>query len=179
MKSLIPILSFFIFLSPAYGQTPTAQLDNNNENILLSSGQKQFKIPIKKIKGLDEYGEPNVFQSGDLTIIQLEHTDAESATTMAYATNPSGQLLWTLDLGGFNPSTPLIEKDFVYLAALGKVFKVNAQTGKVVWKHEGLYQNKSYQFNGSSTITREKAMIQFSNVVRVSDSNGKLEVARK
>ncbi len=150
-------------------------LDKSASFLNLSLNKKNYKIDITLPKDMHVENQIQVIMNPDFNLLMIELSDYSSASTFVVAVNDQGQKLWEFNLGGFNPSTPLVEKDNVYFAVIGKVWKLTKQGGIVVWNHSGLYENKKYEFNGAEDIKRQGPWIEFSDKLKVNDVTGKIE----
>jgi len=154
--------------------TPKLTADAKNNKLLIQIGQKTTQIPLGIPKGFEMENKLRFFGNTEFGLVFVEATDAATATTIIHAINGKGENLWSLDLEAFNASAPLIEKDSIYFSGIGRVLKVTKTTGKVLWQHSNLYENKKFQFNGSEAITRKGEAIEFSTKLHVNDQSGKL-----
>lgn len=143
-----------------------------NLNIQIGSIQNKITLQVPEKTELD--AEPLVYGSDSYSLIVLQYSDFEAGTSVVYAINEKAQKLWSIDLGAFNPSQPLIEKEYVYLSAIGRVWKLHKQSGKVAWSHKDLYKNKSFEFNGAEPISRRGKFVLFSKKLKVNDSTGEI-----
>lgn len=79
-------------------------------------------------------------------------TDGEGAACSV--SRLDGQKLdrkWSAWVPAFNISTGFIESNYLYLAGIGFVSKINLETGEFEWKHDNLYDNKYFSFNSFET----------------------------
>jgi hypothetical protein len=155
-------------------KSPSISVDKNQKNMVIQMGEYSNQIPMNLPSGMALEGRPRFFGGGDFALIVNSASEAGVGTSIIYAINSKAKLLWSMDLESFNPSIPLIEKDFIYMAALGKVFKIEKKTGNIIWSHEGLYENKKYLLNGGERIIRKNDLVIFSDKVKVKDQSGKL-----
>lgn len=158
---------------------PQISIDKKQRTMTVQIAKSTTKIALDIPKDMTVESKPEYFGNSDFGLIALAASEAEAATTLYYALDSRGNKLWFLDMLTFNAATPLIEKDFVYLSGTGKVLKVDKKTGKIVWSHDNLYENKKYEFNGAENILRKENVIVFSPNVHVSDDSGKLVEERK
>ncbi len=165
------ILLFFIANS---ADTPTVQLDQSHKKLLVNIQGTTHQFPVNAAQGLSLDGAPSLFAGEGLHLVFSNMADHEVATTFVLALDAKGKKLWTFDTEAFNNAPPLIEKKYVYLGGIGRVYKLDAKTGNVVWRHEGLFENKVYGYNGGDPIVRKNDVIIFSPTVHVKDSSGKL-----
>jgi hypothetical protein len=54
---------------------------------------------------------------------------------------------WVVDVKSFNLSEGVVEGRFLYQAAFAMVMKIDLRRGRIVWKHEGLYDAVTQSFN--------------------------------
>jgi len=95
-------------------------------------------------------------------IFLLEITDDDAGSTLVVMCKPSSVgLLWTAELGTFNPSPPLVDEGSVYIAGIGTVAKIDIKTGRIVWKHTGLYEQDTMAFNAFSKPIKRGNVIVF------------------
>jgi outer membrane protein assembly factor BamB len=76
----------------------------------------------------------------------------------------TGQTVWRSENAGFNTSQPLVDGRDMYLSSIGFVGKLSLDTGKFVWRHDGLYP--PYNGFGSPTIQRRVAFPGFDELAR-------------
>ncbi len=177
MKCLFTLILFFSL--PTFAKEIKVTLDKSANLLNLSIDKKNHKIPFNLPKDMHVENEIQVILNSDFNLLLLELSDYSSASTLVVAINDSGQKLWEFNLGGFNPSVPLVEKDNVYFAVIGKVWKLAKQSGLVVWNHSDLYENKKYEFNGAEEIKRQGSWIVFSNKLKINDVTGKIGVTNE
>jgi outer membrane protein assembly factor BamB len=95
-------------------------------------------------------------------IFSLQITDGDGGSTIVAMFNlPSFTLSWAVELGAFNPSPPLVEASSVYIGGIGTIAKIDAKTGRIIWKHTGLYERDTNAFNSFLKPFRRGAMIIF------------------
>ncbi len=152
----------------------TVSVDQSQKKLVINLHGTSHEFPIGVPQGMSLDGSPHLYSGEGLHLIFTNVEDHEVATTLVLAVDSKGKKLWSFDTEAFNNSPPLIEKKHVYLAGMGKVYKLDAKTGSLAWRHEGLYENKKYNFNGGEAISRQKDVIIFSPTVHVKDSSGKL-----
>jgi outer membrane protein assembly factor BamB len=171
MKLLFSIL---LCLSSFGSDLTTVTVDESQKILTVKMHGTSHEFPIGAPQGMSVEGSPSFYSGEGLHLIFTSVADHEVATTLVLAIDAKGKKLWSFDTEAFNNSPPLIEKKHVYLAGMGKVYKLDAKTGSLAWRHEGLYENKKYSFNGGDAISRKKDVIIFSPTVHVKDSSGKL-----
>jgi len=93
---------------------------------------------------------------------------------------------WRTAIPSFNVAQGLIEDNSAYLAAVGFISKINLETGKYIWKHDGLYRkyDESGAFNVFLTpqikddliIFKEDDTLNrgFNHQIQVDKSSGKI-----
>jgi outer membrane protein assembly factor BamB len=91
--------------------------------------------------------------------------DAESLSTVWYSVIPA-----------FNVGLPLFYNDYLYVTGIGFVGKLDLKNGAYVWKHEGLYDNKTQDFNSFKIPIAQDGRIVFQGVNPVSASSKRVEV---
>ncbi len=171
-------LLILCFLSVA-SDSPTVTVDQGLKKMSVVLNGKSHQFPIRAPQGMSLDGDPKVYSGEGIHLIFSNMEDHEVATTLVVALDSNGKQLWAFDTEAFNSSPPLIEKKYVYLSGIGRAYKLDARTGKVVWRHEGLFEDKNYSFNGGEAISRKNDLIIFSPTVHVKDATGKLvEVAK-
>ncbi len=95
-------------------------------------------------------------------IFLLEITDDDAGSTIVIKCSPSDPTAyWTVELGAFNPSPPLVEADSVYLGGIGTVAKIDLKTGRIDWRHSGLYESDTMAFNSFLKPVRRDKVIVF------------------
>ena len=151
-----------------------ASLSKNSKKLEVNAPQGKSKMDLDIPKGFFVEGEMKVFSSEDFHLVQVNLSDNVVYTTRLFAFNDAGKNIWGMDLKSFNPSTPVIEGDAVFLAAHGVVMKVNKSDGKHIWKHGNLYGKSVYEFNGAGSVTRRGPYITFAKNVVVDDRTGKM-----
>ena len=149
--------------------------DGQSLEVTIDSIKNEIKIDVPEGTELDD--KPLRYGGRDFIIAILQYSDFDSGTSVVYALDAKGKKLWSLDLEAFNPSAPLIEKDHVYLSDIGKIWKIEKKSGKIVWKHKDLYKTK--KFNGAEPISRVSKMISFSSNLMVNDATGAVEEVKK
>lgn len=179
MKTLILFITTTLLTFAAAAQSITVSVGSDNRSLEIKNAQGITKLNLDIPKGMALDGEPRVFGGGDFNIVLSIVADHEVSTTLIYALNGQGKKIWFVDLEAFNPSAPLIENEAVYLAGIGRVLKVDKKSGKVIWFHEGLYENPNIRFNGGEMILRKDTIIQFSEKVKVEDRSGRLLEVKK
>ena len=55
---------------------------------------------------------------------------------------------WLTDIPGFNVGQGLVENNFLYLTAIGFAAKLDLESGKYAWRHDGLYKPGFYNAVG-------------------------------
>lgn len=174
MRILLVSILLVCGLAEAKPARLSAQLNKDRNALIVPTSQGLKTFPLNLTEEM-EVDLPIIQSSAnDLIVVAVPVSIAALGTTYVFAIGANGKLLWKLDLESINPSTPLIEKNHVYVAALGRVMKLQKQTGRAVWKHDGLFENTSYQFNGSQGVVRVGNLIRFAPNVEVDDSNGRL-----
>ncbi len=169
---LFILIAIFLFSSNSQAQVLSARYNKKSKELNFRCNKATSKVRLSLEKDLEVEKRPNIYGEKDFNIVTVELADHNSGTTFIYALNENCRVLWKKDLKSFNPSIPLIEKDHVYLGAVGSVWKLNKKDGKVVWSHTDLYEK--YKFNGVDPIRRKGSKIRFSDSLLVSDSNGKI-----
>ena len=88
---------------------------------------------------------------------------------------------WQANVSGFNIGNGLIENQFAYVNAIGFVGKIDLETGKYIWKHDGLYQKyKAFNAFDGISVTGNKVMFyeevtsQNVNSITLDKSDGKI-----
>lgn len=152
---------------------------NDKKAILVFAQKGKSQTTIELPKGFFVNGEPKLYQSDNFALVYSEVSDHVVYSTRIYAFNAEAKNIWKRDLKSFNPSTPLIEDEFVFVAFLGLVMKLQKLDGQLAWKHDGLYENASYAFNGESEITRRGPFVAFAKNVVVDDRSGNLIEVQK
>ncbi|NNG01925.1 MAG: hypothetical protein HKM93_21235 [Desulfobacteraceae bacterium] len=98
----------------------------------------------------------------DDIIFIFEITDDEAGSTIILMCNPSSSTLyWTVELGTFNPSPPLVEADSIYIGAIGTIVKLDLKTGLIIWKHSGFYERETSAFNSFLKPIKRNNIIVF------------------
>ena len=174
MKALFLFILILSFGVTSLAVSLQVEVSKNNKFLSIKSKNVSNQIPLKHPKGMEIDAKPIVYSMENFSIAFISYSDFESATSVVYAFNELGKRLWSFNLGAFNPSKPLIEKENIYLSAIDTVWKVNKTTGKVVWHHKGLYMNRKIAFNGAIPVTRKGKNIVFAPNLIVNDSSGKL-----
>jgi len=88
----------------------------------------------------------SVFDGGDVLLV-YEFGDIESGATGLARVRSNCSLIWSTRLSGFNPGPHLIYEGSVYATVIGRVTRIDAQSGTVTWMHGGLYQQETGAFN--------------------------------
>jgi len=88
----------------------------------------------------------SVFDSGDVLLV-YEFGDIESGATGLARVRSNCSLIWSTRLSGFNPGPHLIYEGSVYATVIGRVARIDAQSGTVTWMHGDLYQQETGAFN--------------------------------
>ena len=105
-----------------------------------------------------------VEQYGADILLVASITDSEAGSAIvALIDADTNNIRWQVELLAFNPSSPLISPDAIYIAAFGSIFKIERKSGDIVWQHLNLYQRETQAFNsfqqpekiGSKVIFRE------------------------
>jgi hypothetical protein len=164
----------FLFSTISLAKEFKAQYSPKNNNISITIEGKNSQIPVTIPKDMHVENELQIYSHGKIHIIIMDLSDYSAASSLVFAIDDSGKKLWELNLGGFNPAPPLVEDKYVYLSAIGKVWKLEKLSGNVIWSHHGLYENKKYEFNGSEEIKRKGPWIEFSKNLLVNDETGKI-----
>ncbi len=178
MKHYLFVCLFLWSLS-SYAADLSIELNKSNKSLRVTSAKGVRVQPLKIPQGMAVESPITVVRGEGVAVSVIPVADHELATALIYVFDEAGKLLWSLDTEAFNPSTPLIEKKHIYLAAIGKVYKLDKMTGKTVWKHDGLYEKKNVQFNGGTDITRQGINIQFAKNLLVDDASGKIREAQQ
>ena len=178
MKKLVFAICF-LFISSTVQAALRVRFDDKKNQLILIDGKVQNNLPIDMPKGFFLDGDLSFFQSDKMVLVQFPINDGEAGTTIIYALNMKAKKLWEYDMGGFNPAKPLIEKKHVYLGALSKVAKLEKMSGKVIWVHEGLYENPRIQYEGSTPVKRVGKKIHFAGNLEVDDKSGKIAKVHK
>lgn len=173
MKTLIYTFIIFLFTTTAFAADIKVDVIEDGKKLKIQMGELKNKIALSTPSETQLEGKPQIFGNKTFALVAVAYFDHDSGTTIVYAIDSDGTKLWSKDLGSFNFSQPLIEKDHVYLGAVGKVWKIDKKSGKEVWHHKNLYESTKY--NGVIPITRDGETIVFSNNLEVSDSSGKVK----
>lgn len=149
-------------------------LTKNSKSLNVVAPEGKSKTDLMIPKGFFVEENLKVFSSENFHLVQVTLSDNVVYTTRLLAFDDKGKNIWGVDLKSFNPSTPLIEGDAVFLAAHAIVMKVNKSDGKTLWKHNNLYGKSVYEFNGAGSISRRGPYITFAKNLVVDDRNGKI-----
>lgn len=180
MKSLSILLMLFLPLVSYSKVSPLkAKLSKDGTTLQLSLGKYKNKLDLQVPKGMEVEAPPYIIDAGGVHVITVEFADFEYASSTVYAVNDKAEKLWSLTLGTFNPSKPLVEKEHIYFSSLGRVWKVNKKSGKVLWHHDNLYKDKRFKFNGKEKISRKGSLVIFSPKLAVNDQTGKIVEVKK
>lgn len=171
---MIFIYTLILCLISGGADLPTVKVDQDQKKLIVNISGASHQFPIGIPQGMSLDGSPHIYSNEGVHLIFSSVADHEVATTLVLAVDANGKKLWKFDTEAFNNSPPLIEKKHVYLAGMGRIYKLDAKTGSVAWRHEGLFENKKYSFNGGDAIARKNDVIIFSPTVHVKDSSGKL-----
>jgi hypothetical protein len=116
----------------------------NNKN-------KRQEIDLKLNKNNTIEGIQYVQLEKDIIIIYGVTDGDGAAGSVSRLDGQKLDIKWSVWVPAFNISTGLIESNYLYLAGIGFVSKINLQTGKFEWKHDNLYDNKYFSFNSFET----------------------------
>jgi outer membrane protein assembly factor BamB len=172
-KFLIPVFFVSVMVGTLLAnQTIRLSSDRNSFEIQLPGHKKT--IPLNLPPGMPLEGELFYYQLNDFHLVVGVAAAHDTATSLLYALNGQGQLLWFKDFEVFNPSIPLIEDGFVYMAGFDKIAKLDKLSGREIWVREGLFDDLTIRFNGGEEIKREGSNIRFSDRLLVEDSTGNI-----
>lgn len=174
MKTLLFLSIFLLTFFSIGGAQSNPQLSADGKSVRLQVGTASVTITLPKIDNFTAEPPLKLKTFGGLSILQVPYSDIDAATTMVFALDSKGKQLWQKDLATFNACEPLITDKHVFLAGVGHALKVEAKTGKVVWKHTNLYDNPSIQFNGSCEIKKAGELIEFADNLQIRDADGKV-----
>jgi len=102
---------------------------------------------------------------------------------MARINMPKKSPTWNTAVGAFNLGEPVIRGQYIYVTAIGLVAKLDSGTGKYVWRHDGLYDRQTQDFNDfqKPVLDGERVVFQgnnhFSDIakrIEVKDSTGEI-----
>ncbi len=68
---------------------------------------------------------------------------------------------WLADVPGFNIGEAVVKHHYLYLSAIGFVGKLDLDSGKYVWRHDGLYKKKPGIFNSFERPIIQGEMVEF------------------
>ena len=158
---------------------PSIFYDSTHKSLVYKSDKNEVKLSLKIPPNMKFENTPKYFSDDSLGYIVADLAGSDVATALLIAVDKLGKTIWSIDLEAFNASSPLIEKKYIYISGIGKVFKINKTDGKIIWTHSGLYDNHNYRFNGSENIQIKNGVVYFSEKVRVNNNSGELLGANK
>ncbi len=122
---------------------------SNNEKIKITKGEV-FKndtlfcnLPLKN----DLFSIETLYFIFDEEYVVAIYTETDMDGEEAHATRISlrnKKNIWTVNLGGFNMSTPIYDNKYLYVGTIGGIYKLDYIKGKFDWKFEGLYSEGKY-----------------------------------
>lgn len=84
----------------------------------------------------------------DFALIAYELIDAHSGRGEVVRLNRKTlEVDWRLALPSFNTSPAVIEGNRMYIATIGALAAIDLDRGTFAWKHEGLYDQRTFAFN--------------------------------
>jgi len=109
-------------------------------------------------------------------ILVYENADSESGAGIAVRLTGEGlQARWSAHIPSFNIGEAVMERDHLYLTALGFIAKLNLTTGRYAWVHKDLYVDG--RFNSFKRPVVGDAVVKFTdgaNTITVDKRSGVL-----
>ena len=103
------------------------------------------------------------------------YTDVNGSSTGSTAKKimfQDNEVIWNVNIGGFNMATPVYDNKYLYLSSIGNICKLNFDTGEFDWKFENLYNNGKYNsFNKPEFL--DNNMILFTSIRE--DDSGRID----
>jgi len=128
------------------------RIDNNGagQRVTPDGASRAFKLPFGDTGDGTEAGLGSVYfvpYGRDIIIVYGVGT-VEAAWGQIARLNPSSPSpVWNATISGFNVGEGVVEDRFLYQTAFGFVGKLDLESGKYAWKHEGLYDASRASFN--------------------------------
>ncbi|HEY4874922.1 MAG TPA: hypothetical protein VIH86_05080 [Puia sp.] len=142
----IPELSIKIF--------PNAKIVNAVDNSF------EMQLQIRKDYYIDKV---SYIRYGLDLVVLAEFDDGEEGYSSIQCLNlKAKKTKWSIDLKGFNLSQGVVENNYVYVSTIGEIAKLNLITGKIMWKHENLYEK--YKCNNFCEIKIADNWVRFTGV---------------
>ena len=134
---------------------PDRPKDSQREILNLTIGEDYLLI--------DElwYGEFN----NDLVIV-YETTNFDYSTSYTSRMDIQDKsTVWLTPIRTFNLGEPMIHSQHLYVTAIGLVAKLDLKTGEYIWKHSGLYNKQTRDFNDFDKPIFDEGRITFKGTI--------------
>ena len=122
------------------------ELTNRGSGVRYTDGVKvPFELPLEKGSLLETVRYFAV--ENDLVVLFSEFDGEGSKSAIVRFDNRTMAPRWATAVYGFNVGDALVTGKYAYLTTFGFVGKLDLESGKFVWRHEGLYKRNPYAFN--------------------------------
>ncbi len=125
-------------------------------------GRYSLPIPDEDVIGEFVYGR---FR-GDLIFCAETHEAGRGSISLLRFEPTKGTVKWSVELASFNLGEPLAVGDKLYVTALGFVGKMDLETGKFDWKHEGFYTDGAYNAFLKPRLGKDVVIFVENSVIR-------------
>jgi hypothetical protein len=135
------------FMITADSQSFVIRMDGN-----ISSGDRHNKLALEegfyivKMHYLEKGG--NMLLFSEVEDGEISYTDVTSLNMQTLDT------LWHTTLNGYNLSVGALQGDVLYIGAGGKAYALNMDSGKILWRTDGL--REQYGFRNYDTLQFRK-----------------------
>lgn len=153
-----------------YLDSPPCQFEFNNSRYQISRdgmmkiksiGTNNYTVKFKLPDSFHiEQVNYQIIDSAILLVFDIDDSEGASSIVAKFDT-ATKKIKWTTDIGAFNPSPLLIVNNAVYLGCIGTVAKLNFTTGKIIWRHNNLYERTTGAFNSFITPRKEGSLVIF------------------
>lgn len=136
------------------------ELTSEGSGVRITDGLKvSFQLPLNKGSFLETVRYFAV--ADDLVVFYTDFNGEESKSAIVRFDNRKMTRRWATTVYGFNVGDALVTGKYAYLTTIGFVGKLDLESGKFVWRHEGLNEKMPYAFNSFERPFVVKGTVNF------------------